>query len=271
MSQPGSVPTRPLHPFPAIVVTLVGVSAMFLSAAYTVRAGIGIRPQIALGTLALVLPSLVVVLAVGSARQAAFGARLIGRRTVLLSVLLGGALWVGSVGLMEMQSLLLPPPEQYLQTFRSIHEALAPTGPIDALVSLTVIALLPGLCEELVVRGVLLPSLASRIPPFLAVLASAGLFAAMHADLYRFLFTFAIGMVLGFLRLSAASLWPAVLAHASLNTLTFVIAPYVDDPSQGYTPEPLLGIACLLAGSLALVPLLRRLSARRAPGERAAA
>ncbi len=224
-------------------------------------------PQIALGTLALVVPALVVVLALASVRRAAFGERPIGRRAVTLSVLLGAALWVGSVGVMEMQSLVMPPPPQYLEAFRAIHEALAPAGPIDALVSLTVIALLPGLCEELVVRGVLLPSLASRIPPVAAVLASAALFAAMHADLYRFLFTFTIGIVLGFVRLSAGSLWPTVLAHASLNTLTFVIAPYVDDTSQGYTPEPLLGAACLVAGALMLVPLLRRLALHRVTDE----
>ncbi len=71
---------------------------------------------------------------------------------------------------MEMQSLLMPPPPQYLEAFRAIHEALAPAGPIDALVSLAVIAVLPGLCEELVVRGVLLPGLAARMPPVAAVL-----------------------------------------------------------------------------------------------------
>jgi sodium transport system permease protein len=158
----------------------------------------------------------------------------------------------------------MPPPPRYLEAFRAIHEALAPAGPIDALVSLAVIAVLPGLCEELVVRGVLLPGLAARMPPVAAVLIAASLFAAMHADIYRFLFTFTIGMVLGFVRLWTGSLWPPVITHATLNALTFLIAPWVDDPSKGYTPQPLLGLTCLVVGCAVALPLLRQLAPRRA-------
>ena len=61
----------------------------------------------------------------------------------------------------------------------------------------------------------------------------------------------------GALRLSTGSLWPSVLAHLSLNTLTFLVAPYVDDPSQPYTPSPRLGFLCLVAGSAVAWPLLR--------------
>ena len=131
---------------------------------------------------------------------------------------------------MEMQSLAFPPPPGYLDAFRAIHDALKPTGPLDGTVSLVVIAILPGLCEELVVRGALLPSLVGRLGPGGAVVGSAFLFAAMHADPYRFLFTLTIGLVLGLLRLRTGSLWPPVLAHVTLNALTFAIAPLVDDP-----------------------------------------
>jgi membrane protease YdiL (CAAX protease family) len=268
MRHNGSAPTRPLSPIPALVVTLLGIAAMFLGATVAARSHLGVRAQIALGTLALAVPALLVVLIHVPARRAAAGEGRITRRSVTLSLLLGAALWVGSIGLMEMQSLLMPPPAQYLEVFRALHEALAPAGPIDALVSLAVIAVLPGLCEELVVRGVLLPGLAARIPPLVAVLVSASLFAAMHGDRYRFLFTFTIGIVLGFLRLSSGSLWPPVIAHTTLNALTFLIAPYVDDPSQGYTPQPLLGLACLVAGCAAALPLLRQLDPRHATRSR---
>jgi membrane protease YdiL (CAAX protease family) len=181
-------------------------------------------------------------------------------------VLLGVALWIASIGLMEMQSLLMPPPAEYLQAFRALHTALAPANPIDALLSLAVIAVLPGLLEELVVRGVLLPSLASSMPKGAAVLVSATLFAAMHGDRYRLLFTFTIGVVLGLVRLWTDSLWTPVIAHISLNTLTFLVAPYVDDPSQPYTPQPVLGLACLLAGCVLMAPLLHQLVARPGAG-----
>ena len=172
-------------------------------------------------------------------------------------MLLGGALWMGSIGLMELQAVLWPPSPEYLEAFRTIHRALAPEGPLDALVSLAVIALLPALAEELVVRGVLLPSLVRPLGPVLAVVASSILFALMH-DPYRYLFTLAVGLVLGALRLRTGSLWPPIVAHATLNTLTFLVAPLVDDPSQTtYEPQPLLGLAFLLAGAAAARPLLR--------------
>lgn len=225
------------------------------------RSGLSLRPQIALGTLLLAAPSLA-ALALEPARwKAVLGPRPASPRMLLLSVLLGAALWVASAGLMEVQSLLAPPPPSYLDAFRAIHQALAPRDLADALVSIVVIAVLPGLCEELVVRGVCLPSLALawRGSSGGAVVATALLFGAIHLDPYRFAFTFALGLVFGLLRLSASSLWPSVVAHLTLNTLTFLIAPFVDDPSQPYTPSPGLGLLCLLAGSAVAWPVLREL------------
>jgi membrane protease YdiL (CAAX protease family) len=88
------------------------------------------------------------------------------------------------------------------------------------------------------------------------VVASAFLFAAMHLDAYRLLFTFTVGFVLGMLRLRTGSLWPSIFAHVTLNALTFAIAPLVDDPAQPYTPQPALGLACLVAGAALAWPLL---------------
>lgn len=264
MRQDGSVPN---HPFPlpaAAAVTAVGIAAMmFGSVSLALRSGLGLRAQIALGTLALALPAVAALLLRPAWWPSVRGARPIAGATVGLSLLLGAALWVGSAGLMEVQSLVVPPTPEYLDAFRAIHQALAPSGPLDALVSVLVIAVLPGVCEELVIRGVFLPSLArslgERRSAWLAILASALLFAAIHLDGFRFLFTFVLGVVFGFLRLRTSSLWPSVLAHTCLNSLTFVVAPFVDDPTQPYTPSPALGAACLLAGVVASWPLLQAL------------
>ena len=259
MSPPGSFSPRPLPVAIALAVTLAGVAAMFAGGVLAEHLGFGLRAQIALGTVLLATPALGALVLRPPAWQAAAGRRLPGR-TLALSGLLGAALWVGSIGLMELQSAVWPPDPKYLEMFRSLHRALAPSGPLDALVSVAVIAVLPGLCEELVVRGLLLPSLAATaLGPVAAVVFSAALFAAMHGDSYRFAFTFVVGFVFGALRLRTGSLWPAVVAHVGLNTLTFLIAPLVDDPGQAHTPQPVLGLACLLAGAAVAWPLLRAL------------
>jgi membrane protease YdiL (CAAX protease family) len=158
-----------------------------------------------------------------------------------------------------VQSLVKPPPPEYLELFRRLHQALAPTGLLDGVLSLIVIAALPALCEELVVRGLVLPSFVRPLGSLAAVAATALLFALMHLDPYRFVFTFVLGLVFGALRLRTGSLWPSVLAHLTLNGLTFLVAPYVDDGSAAYTPQPALGFACLTAGCALAFPLLRAL------------
>ena len=259
MSTDGSVSPRPLELPVALALAVLGVAAMVASPqlAHRLSLDLGLRAQVAFGTLLLALPAAVYLLARPGAARAALGAGSVSRRSTAVSALLGTALWVGSIGLMEMQSLVYPPPPETLELFRRLHAALAPSGPLDALVSIGVIAVLPALCEELVMRGVLLPSLAAVAPASSAVVLTAGAFALIHFDPIRLLFTFVVGLVLGFLRLRTGSLWPPVVVHLTLNTLTFAVAPLVDDPSAPYTPQPVLGFACLLAGTAVAWPLLR--------------
>ncbi len=267
----------------AIAATAAGIVAMAGGAGFlAAQQGLGMRAVIAVGTLALALPSAAALALRPDWWPTVQGAGIAGR-TVGLSMLLGAALWLASAGLMEVQSLAMPPPPEYLDAFRAIHAALAPKNALDALVSVLVIALLPGVCEELVMRGVLLPPLAQALRAsqpvpaaadaghraahvwlgaWVAIVISALLFAGIHYDRYRFLFTLVLGLVFGYVRLRAGSLWPSVVAHATLNTLTFVVAPFVDDPSQAYVPSPGLGAACLLAGSALAWPLLRAIAPR---------
>ncbi len=262
MSAPGSDSSRALHPALAVAATVAGVVAMTMGGLALARSsGLGLRAQIAVGTALLALPTIGILLLLrGRTWRDTLSLSSLAPRTLGLSLLLGSALWVLSIGLMELQSLVWPPPPEYLELFRAIHRALAPKNAFDALVSVAVIAVAPGVLEEVVVRGVLLPSLVGRLGPAWAILASAFLFAAMHFDLYRFLFTFTIGLILGALRLRAGSLWPPIMAHVTLNTVTFLIVPLVDDPTQTtYTPQPLLGVAALLAGTAVALPLLKAL------------
>jgi membrane protease YdiL (CAAX protease family) len=261
MSPPGSESPRPLAPPLALVVTALGVGAMLGGPLQAQRLGLGLglRSQVALGTVLLALPALAALVARPAAGRAAVGTGTVAPRTTALAVILGAALWVGSIGLMEIQSLVFPPSAETLDLFRRLHAALAPSGVLDALVSLTVIALLPALCEELVMRGILLPSLAVPLGAAPAILLTAAVFAVIHLDPIRLLFTFVVGFLLGLLRLRMRSLWPPVVVHSTLNALTFAIAPLVDDPTQPYTPQPALGLLCLGTGALVAWPLLRAL------------
>jgi membrane protease YdiL (CAAX protease family) len=182
------------------------------------------------------------------------------RAGALLCAALGAGLWLASLGLLELQYTVWRPPPEYIEGFRRLHEMLKPRGPLDALFSLLAIAVMPALCEEAVIRGLLLPSLRSRLPALLAVVLSSLVFALMH-DAYRRPFTFAVGLVLGALRLHTGSLLPSLIAHATLNAMTFGAAPLLDDPEQPLPdPRPLLGAALLLTGCALSAYLVRKTS-----------
>jgi membrane protease YdiL (CAAX protease family) len=280
----GSDASRPLHPALALTATVLGAVLMVAGGLSLARSGgVSLRLQIAVGSALLAAPALLAVALRREPLHSTLALGPVARRLVWLSAALGVALWLGSVGLIELQSALFPPPPEYLEQFRLIHHALRPGGPFDALISVAVIGLAPGLFEELVFRGVLLPSLVRpfqalwdrigacfwkrrtlahtpEFAPAVAVVVSALIFAAIHFDIYRFVFTLTMGLVFGTIRLSSGSLLPSVVAHATLNTVTFLVAPLLDDPTETvYTPHAGLGLGCLLIGAALAWPLLRAL------------
>ncbi len=258
-----SGPDAPLHPALSLLTAGLGTGAMLASGLLLGRQW-PLRVTITTGSIILAVPALLALLLSGRSMTRALALRPADRRTALLAALLGAALWVASLGLLELQYTVWAPPPGYLEMFRRIHEALRPANAFDAVLSVLAIAAAPAAFEETLVRGVVLPSFRPALGATGAVLASALLFALMHADLYRLLFTFAVGAVLGVVRLRAGALLPCILVHATLNTLTFLAAPLLDDPSEPLPdPRPLLGAALLALGMAVTALLLRRLPRER--------
>ena len=83
--------------------------------------------------------------------------------------------------------------------------------------SLVLFALLPALCEELLHRGLLLPSLAKAVGGPAALVLGALLFGLSHFNLARLLPTTTLGLGTGILRLRTGSLWPAIALHLFYN------------------------------------------------------
>ncbi len=220
---------------------------------------LGVRPTLVLCELLLVGPGL---LALALARLPIVAALHLSpgdRRTTLLAIAGGAALWVTSFGLLELQNAVWPPPPGYLELFRRLLEALRPAGPLDWGLSVVAIAVAPAAAEEVLNRGIILPSFRRSLGDAGAVAASAAVFGLMHLDTYRLPFTFMMGLALGVLRVRTGSLVPGILAHATLNAMTFTAAPLLDDPTQPLpNPRPLLGAAVLLVGGALSVGLITR-------------
>ena len=77
--------------------------------------------------------------------------------------------------------------------------------------------------EELFFRGVVYSAL-RRYGPVLAALASAALFGIAHGVSVVLVVAFLLGVVNAVLVERSGSIWPAVLAHATNNTIALVLA-----------------------------------------------
>jgi len=271
MDEAGSVRCRQALPAPlGPVAVVLGLVAMYACAGVAAPL-VGLRPLLIVSEAALVVPGLILLAGFGIPFRDGLALGRVDRRRVILSIAAGASLWAASLGLLELQYVVWQPPPGYLEAFRRLHEALRPADPFDALFSVAAIALAPALCEELLFRGIVLPSFLRALGPAGAVAGSAALFGLIHLDftqpgvpvLYRVPFAFAVGVGFGALRLLTGALPPVILAHATLNTITLLATPLVDDPSQPMPdPKPLVGVALLLAGS-ALTGLSLRKSQRR--------
>lgn len=77
--------------------------------------------------------------------------------------------------------------------------------------------------EELMLRGVVLDALGSRIGRWPAIAASALIFAALHGTVWQLAPMTFLGLALGRLAYGRRSLWPAVALHVAYNAV--IVAP----------------------------------------------
>ena len=253
-----------MHPLLAIVAFVAGVYAMGKGGAAVVSQGIHVT--LATGETLLAAPSLLLLALSGIPLREGLSLKPITARTALLSALAGATLWAASLGLMNMQFALWRPPAEYLDYFRALHQLLRPRTLGEGILSVLAIGLMPALCEETVFRGVVLPSFA-RAGPVVGLLGSSVLFALIHVDplghsvvFHRLPFAFAVGLGLAALRLLTGSLVPSMVAHATLNTITFATVFLSGAASEAMEqPQVLSGSLLLLGGGAATAWLFRAL------------
>ncbi len=244
-----------------------GLLAMGYAQGALVRA-VELRLVLIFSEMALALPA--VVAAVFLARQIPdlYRFRPLVHGAALSATALGLAFWALSLGLFEAQYVLVKPPLAYLEQFQGLHEMLKPSGPLGWLSSIAAIAVAPAVCEEILFRGLLTPVLRKAAGPVLAIVVSAALFGAIHVDTmrdgssvyYRVPFAFVLGLLLAKLRLDTGSLWPPMIAHATLNATTFLVVLFVEEPKGVLPdPQPLVALGMLLVGSTLARMLMRQI------------
>jgi ABC-2 type transport system permease protein/sodium transport system permease protein len=254
---------RPSVSTSLMIVALLFPVWFFVQGALSPREGESMAGQL-IGT-GLYMPLLFVLLPLGLAAysrldfRGTFAWRAPAIRHWIAALLLGVSAWVPAYELNVLQQSVLPIPAPILEGLVKLQEAIRELPPRDGLLYLAVI---PAVCEELLFRGVLLSGLAARVRPLGAVLASAAIFGVYHFVAVKFVPTFALGILLGYLCLRSGSVLPGMLVHALHNglSITTVYWPWqenlgvVDGGTSSHLPPlPLIGGLMLFVAGIAMV------------------
>lgn len=137
-------------------------------------------------------------------------------------IAVSAAIVVAIIG--QLINLVFPFPPDYLEKLSGVFNMDIPTWQMFLL-----IAVLPGVCEELLFRGFLMRFFEGK-KFWYPVLITALLFAVFHLDPFRLLPTFLLGTLLGYLALRSGSLFNSMLSHALNNALALFIVTYAAKP-----------------------------------------
>ncbi len=244
--------------FLAALAYAFGLFAMAYAQGYLART-LELRWLLIFSEAALALPALIVAFLLSERFPEIHRFPPLTPKTALLTVALGLAFWALSLGVFEAQFVFVKPPLEYLRQFQGLHDTLKPASALGWVFSIAAIAVAPAICEEMLFRGLLTPVLRRAAGSVFAIVLSAALFGAIHVDAladgtkvyYRVPFAFVLGLLLARLRIESDSLWPPIIAHATLNATTFcVVVLIAEEPTNTLPdPQPLVALGMLLAGS----------------------
>ncbi len=117
----------------------------------------------------------------------------------------------------QLINQVFPFPPEYLEGLGKLFKLDVPTWQM-----FLVIAVMPGICEELMFRGFLIRFF-EKGKFWQSVIISALLFAVFHLDLFRFIPVLILGILLGYLSSRSGSIYNSMLSHTINNALALFI------------------------------------------------
>jgi len=124
-------------------------------------------------------------------------------------------------------------------------------GESNVLIAILGIAVIPIIFEEIIYRGIILKGMLKHYDTYNAIAFSALLFGLVHFNSIRMIYTFILGLALGYLYYKKSSLIYTMIAHFTVNSFTHLMNRYTKMPgyvdfSYKHMPIWFLGIGIIL-------------------------
>ncbi len=123
-------------------------------------------------------------------------------------------------GLANLINYVYPFPPGYLEKMMELFTFDAKLWKVFLIVAIT-----PGICEEIMFRGFLMRFFENN-GKTTAVVITALLFAAFHLDPFRFLPVFFLGLLLGYITVRSSNVVNSMLSHALNNGFALFVSTY---------------------------------------------
>ena len=107
--------------------------------------------------------------------------------------------------------------------------------PIEIILMLITTALIPGIFEELIFRGVYLQGLRKYIGDAGAIFYSSLIFGLLHRNIVQAPFAFVVGMILGYICVYTGSLIPSMIIHFLNNAISVILTVISCNVSADFT------------------------------------
>lgn len=135
----------------------------------------------------------------------------------------------------SLSSVFLPFPEEMLEQFAS--DLIPDDFPFWQIILM--LAITPGIVEEMAFRGLLLHGLHRRLRPVVLILVVGIIFGLFHQALFRIIPTTYLGVVITTVAVLSGSIFPCMLLHAGNNAFAFLLYRYGVE-IETWPPELLL-------------------------------
>lgn len=132
-----------------------------------------------------------------------------------------------------------------------------PTNVQELGVSLALISLSAGICEETLFRGMVLGAYKGKVGPYWALIASSVLFGLFHFNPINAFGPIVLGLVFGYLVFITRSLFAGIVAHMTNNGIAVLLGYWANAQQAGVTQQdPSQNLEALLKSPLMAASIL---------------